>query len=268
MPMYLDGNGMRNLIRHAARERAGRVRAALAWTAAACAACLALAWTDVLPGGWRLRGLVEPHAEREAQERALHMAARLRAFAAEAVPEGAIVFLGSSTIERFPLERLFPGRRCVNRGISGARADEIVAHLDRVLPAARPAAVVLYAAGPDRLATPLDTGRVLSAADRLIGAVHSALPGVPVLVLGLLPSTRTRGAEARALERIDAGLADLALRRGYAHLRLCDPPLADAGGALVESLSSDGIHLSEAGYDLLAGRLRALAGPVGDLLDG
>jgi lysophospholipase L1-like esterase len=247
------------------RERAALTLALLA--AAACAA-LGLSWAGALPGGWRLRGLVLPHAAREAGERARHLADRACAFAAEDVPPGAVVFLGSSTIERFPLAAQFPGRSCVNRGVAGARADELARHLDALLPRTRPAAIVLYAGGPDRLAAPLDVAGVLGAVERLARAVERAEPGVPVLLLGLLPNTGTSGAEAAARARIDAGLAELAARHGFQHLPLCAPPIAEPLGPLPEALSSDGLHLNERGYSVLADRLRAAPGPFAGLLAG
>ena len=73
---------------------------------------LALAWIDVLPGGWRLRGWVTPHPVREAREQAERSAHRLLEFREEnaTAPAGTTVWLGSSTIERFPLAQLMTNR--------------------------------------------------------------------------------------------------------------------------------------------------------------
>jgi len=231
---------------------------------------LALAWHDVLPGGWRLRGLVEPHSRREVRERALHLAQRASAFRREGpdCTQRAVVFLGSSTIERCPLAELFPRCRTLNRGVAWARAAELAQHVDALLPTDEPAAIVIYAGGPDRVAAPLAVDAVLSSVERLADAVRARAPRTPVLLLGLLPSTSAGEREIEALARIDAGLARIAAERGFAHLRLGTSSLISETGALVETLSTDGLHLTRAGYELFAETLRAAPEPFATLLSG
>ncbi len=255
------------MVTHALRLQAAGVLAALG---IASSAALALAWHDVLPGGWRLRGLVEPHALREARERALYLAQRVSAFRREGpdCTERAVVFLGSSTIERCPLPELFPGCRTLNRGVAWARAAELARSVNVLLPSTEPAAIVLYAGGPDRVAAPLAVDVVLASVEQLAEAVRARAPRTPVLLLGLLPGTHSPAAEVEALARIDAGLARIAEQRGFAHLRLSASPLVDASGALVETLSTDGLHLTRTGYELLAESLRAAPEPFATLFSG
>jgi len=247
-----------------------RLACAAALGGVALCAALALSWADALPGGWRLRGLVEPHAVRESRERALHLAARIRAFGAEdpAARRDAVVFLGSSTIERCPLDALFPGSRALNRGVGWARARDLAAHLDLLLAGVEPRAIVLYAGGPDRVAAPLAVDEVLAAIGELARAVRAREPGTPVLLLGLLPSTGTRGPEAEALERIDRGIRRLAGELGVEHVPLRESDLVDPDQALRETLSTDGLHLTPEGYAILARRLRSAPEPFATLLAG
>ncbi|MBL8862491.1 MAG: hypothetical protein JNK02_10835 [Planctomycetes bacterium] len=250
---------------------AGRLELlARAWAAAglAAGALLALAWIDVLPGGWRLRGVVEAHAAREARERVQHLADRCRTFASAdpAQLRGGVLFLGSSTIERCPLAQVFPSARTVNRGVGGARGAELAAHLDGLLRGVEPEAVVLYAGGPDRVAAPLDVAGALAGAEALARGVAARCAGRPVLLLGLLPTTASTPAELEALARIDAGLGRLADELGFAHVSLRDSDLAAADGRLREDLSTDGLHLTEEGYAIFARRLRAAPEPFASLL--
>ncbi len=120
---------------------------------------------------------------------------------------------------------------------------------------------MLYAGGPDRVAAPLDVDGALGAIDALAAAVQERAPDTPVLLLGLLPSTRTRGAEADALRRIDRGIARIALEHGFAHVDFRGTALVDPDGALVEAISTDGLHLDATGYAILAERLRAAPEP-------
>lgn len=87
-----------------------------------------------------------------------------------------------------------------------------------------------------------------------------------MLILGLLPSTRTRGAEAEALARIGDGIERIAREQGLACVGFGGAGLVGADGALVESLSTDGLHLTPAGYARFAESLRRAPEPFASLL--
>ncbi len=227
-----------------------------------------LAWFGAIPGGWTLRGWIEPHADRRAREQAEYSAGRMAGFQAEnerAAP-GAVVFLGSSTMERFPLSEAFPGRPCLDRGIGDETATELLARLDASLPDARPAGVVLYAASVDfrREGRPPEVieARVLA----LVRRLRARLPGIPIALIGLL-SERDAPAELVArLRRTNARLAELARTSGLAFVATDRPPLTLPSGALSEAYSADRLHLSEAGYRHLARWLLEDGGDVAPLL--
>ena len=102
--------------------------------ALALALLLGLVLTDVLPGGWRLRGWLEPHAVRRARDQAGERARRLIEFARESPPEGAVLFLGSSTVARWPLAESFPGVPCIDRGVPGSRCSSCATASSRASP--------------------------------------------------------------------------------------------------------------------------------------
>lgn len=254
------------MFRTSVQERWARIGAA---SGIAAGILLVGAWADVLPGGWRLRGLVEAHDAREGRERALHAAERLREFAREDPRANAgsdtIVFVGSSTIERCPIETLFPGVNALNRGIGWAGSRELATHLDRLL-SGTPRAIVLYAGSPDRIDDPLDVEGVLSGIESLATAVRERVPSAPVLLLGLLPATTTCGPEAEAFARIEAGIARIAAEFHFEHVGFVGSALIDERGALREVLSTDGLHLNDQGYAIFAERLRGSPGLFASLL--
>lgn len=246
-------------------------------------AVLVASWNDLLPGSWFLQGLVEPHAERRARQRALHTVERVHEFVREnaQVPEDAIVFFGSSTIERFPLERLFPGKPCINRGIADASDATLARVLDDCLPRARLGGLVLYAGSVDfreaeRAADPagcVDSG--------LHEAIDRAAFGVPQVWIGILPEREMSPARVAALAELNAANASLADQRSHpirgvparptAFVRVDRPPITTAGGtsragSLAEEFSADGLHLDEGGYRHLAAWIETEGGEVGRLL--
>ena len=91
-------------------------------------------------------------------------------------PQNSIVFLGSSTIDRWNLARSFPGLPVVNRGLDGSRIADSTYLWKRTVANYRPRAVVLYA-GDNDLAEGEMTPEAASADFRtFVAEVHAAAP--------------------------------------------------------------------------------------------
>jgi lysophospholipase L1-like esterase len=264
-------------------DRANRPARALAVIGFLAIAALAAAWRDVLPGSYFLHGLAEPHAERAARAYIEHAAERLNAFVREndEAPRDSIVFIGSSTIERFALERFFPGKPCLNRGIRSESATLLLRFLEPRLPLARPAGIVVYtgsidwrelrARGGERAEGFAVTGGAseIEAAARVravLDALQKRLPGVPIALIGVLPDRGTDSDAAARLMQLDDALANDAKKRGIAFVDVARPPITTPSGALARELSSDDVHLDDEGYRTLARWIIADAGDVGRLL--
>lgn len=224
-----------------------------------------LAWFHVVPGGWALKALVEDPADRKARLQREASEARLTVFDAEnpSVPDGAVVFLGSSTIERFPLERAFPDVATADRGIGNETALECLARLDRSLPPVRPTGVVVYLASLDfrreRQPPPVVVRRVA----RILDALEARWPGVPIAQIGLLSERDASPGFVERWRRTNAALRAAAEARGIAFVDVDRPPLTAADGSLAADLSADPLHLNDAGYRYLADWLVADGGPLG-----
>ncbi len=235
------------------------------------AALFALSWCDVLPGGWTLRGWVEPHAAREQRARDLHAQERLSFF--EEANRGSradpIVFAGSSTIERFPLDELFPGAGAHNRGIGDEPCESFLERLAASTPDQKPSAWVLYLASVDfrRLnASPeLVQQRVRGVLDQL----QAKNPGAKLFLIGILPEQDMPEAMKSRLAETNALLADLCRARNLVFVDTARPPITAADGSLAPELAMDRLHLNRRGYGvlaqwlvdaspLLAGRLRPI----------
>jgi lysophospholipase L1-like esterase len=186
-----------------------------------------------------------------------------------AVPwTGSVVFIGSSTIQRFRLDRSFPAARFVNLGVPDQNSVAMRERVARDLPAdARPAGFVLYAGSYDLRA---ETGVAPAVARDRVAAIVADLqarfPDAPIVLLEVLPGRDQSDAERRAVGELNAGLAALALERKLAFVRTHRPPLVDEKGNLPESMSVDRFHLNEAGYRALAKWLQEDGGAVGEML--
>jgi lysophospholipase L1-like esterase len=237
------------------------------WALAASAAALVCAvWCDWLPGGWRVRALLaDPRATAERADRE-QRARRLAQFAGESVPSGAVVFLGSSTIERFDLEASFPGRRAINRGIG----NEPLAGLEERWRAAVPshaAGVVLYAGSVDFRRRAISSDEFERRVERLLADLVRERPGVALLVLGLLPERDLDARSARELDAWNQCLHAAAERHGACFVSTDRAPLRTAGRGLAEAFSSDRLHLDSEGYEVLRAWILDADSPVAAALD-
>jgi lysophospholipase L1-like esterase len=231
---------------------------------------LALAWNDIVPGGRFLRGLVDSDVARSERELARHASERLRRFALENDRDhsGAIVFVGSSTIERYPLERCFPGKPCVNRGILSASAPMLERFLDPLLPPSSLAGIVLYAGSidlrdPGESADERRVEAILPRLRSLLDALRREDPATPVAVIGVLPVRHMSADDVRSLARLDASLAAAARERGFAFVGTARAPIMTSSGALSEEYSADEMHLDERGYRILSDWIVEDGGEVG-----
>lgn len=241
-------------------SRLGRRIAPVVVTVIAAIAVIAgLAYFRVLPGRDVVaRFLSERSARMERERRTAEFLSRF-AIENRRAADGSVVLIGSSTIERGPWGEIFPSTRILNRGIGGETALDLGARLKDSLPDAKPAGIFVYAGAADLRfdgATPREAARRVAAVCDALSPRHGLYMTVPVAIIEVLSEvapTPERLADVRAL---NASLAVLAAEHGFAFVRTSVPPLVDADGRLPAALSSDGVHLNDAGYRALADRMR------------
>ena len=180
-----------------------------------------LAWFHLIPGGWFLRNLLESPEAREARLMAEHRQERLASFVAgpETMPPGCILFIGSSTLERFPLESSFPKKPTLNRGIGGEPARLTIERLEESLPKAgreEAGGAVLYSGTIDFRIDRVDVATARQRVADLVEALRRMTrDDLPILLLGPLPGNedddRYRG---RGMEELEAALRELARAEG------------------------------------------------------
>jgi lysophospholipase L1-like esterase len=177
-----------------------------------------------------------------------------------------VLFLGSSTIARLSLEAHFPGKPAANLGLGSETARELAERLPKVLPAAAPAGIVLYAGGADLRFEKLGAADIRKRVEAILDLLAARYPGAPVVLLEVLPGRSASEAERAALADLNRELGDLARARSVIFVRTHRPPLVTDAGALAEALTTDRYHLNDAGYEHLARWIVEDGGAVGALL--
>lgn len=175
--------------------------------------------------------------------------------------KGAIVFAGSSTIRLWStLEKDMTPLPAVQRGFGGAKVNDVIHYMDRLITPHAPAVVALYIGSNDLLDFPGNRPKSLhemqALYETLLYGLHDRLPDALIVVLATFPSPLN----ARRAEQIEAvnefvgqmaeNLPWLELIDGNAALKT---PAGDPNRALFRF---DCVHLNKKGYRQWAQILR------------
>lgn len=245
-----------------------RLKLLVTLSLAVLALLLALSWNDILPGSWRLQGWVLGIEGRDNRERLQHAAQRRDLFRSEReqVDPGAVVFLGSSTIERFPLDQIFPGKHCLNRGINGDSARDLLERLPESLPQTEPAGFVLAIGGNDLRRLHMSAESAAESATQLMDELRKRYPMTPIIWLGLFGESQVSGDELGQVQDYNRLAREAAAARSISFVPAQREELVDADGRLRLSHAADRYHLNLAGYLLLGQWIADNGGTLGALL--
>ncbi len=168
------------------------------------------------------------------------------------VPEGAIVFLGSSIIEEGEWAGLFPDVEILNRGIGSDTTEGVLKRLDQIIDS-RPSKVFVYIGGNDFSRLGDTPGEAWGRVQEIVQELRASLPDTELYLHTLFPR------EARHAGNIEA-FNDLVRERGKASGALVVdvyPWFLGANGAIDPEYANDGIHLSGEAYQIWADRIRS-----------
>ncbi|AEG61862.1 GDSL-type esterase/lipase family protein [Desulforamulus ruminis] len=172
---------------------------------------------------------------------------------------GVIVLLGDSLTEFFPLDELRKRYNIINRGIRMDAVADADSRLKASVLDAKPQTVLIMLGTNDVCAYWLEPEEVVKRYRSLLERIQTELPETKIVVQSVL---LTRDANYNNYIRpINDGLVNLCREMNIAFLDH-NPGLIE-GDRLGAKFTTDGIHLSQAGYDLLADNIRKyLSSPV------
>ena len=171
--------------------------------------------------------------------------------ALEAKPNvGDIVFIGSSTIRLWDVEKHLPGLKINNRGFGGSQIADSVRYADRILIPLKPKTVLLFAGGNDIHAgkTP---ERVFEDYKAFVKKVRDALPETRVLFMSIFPNLKRaeQTEKTKALNALVAAHVKGDPKLGYVDVASA---LCPDGTPRAEVLHADQLHLNEDGYAIIS----------------
>ena len=167
-------------------------------------------------------------------------------------PDGAVLFLGSSTIRQWhSLARDFPFTIVINRGFGGSQIQDSIRYADRIAIPYRPRLIVFYA-GDNDLASGMTPEQVFADYRRLVGILHDRLPETGVIFISIKPSP-ARSQLLAAIREANELVRDWSQRDGrLAYADVFAPMLGENGTARGDLFVDDGLHMNLNGYAIWA----------------
>ncbi|RSJ79481.1 GDSL-like Lipase/Acylhydrolase [Streptococcus cristatus] len=180
-----------------------------------------------------------------------------------AVKEPAIIFIGDSIVEYFPLHELLQSpKTLVNRGIRGYKTDLLLENLDAHL-FGQALDKVFLLIGTNDIGKEMPQTETLANLEAVIQEISRDYPLAQIQLLSVLPVNEQEQYKGtvyiRTNEKIQAlNRAYQELAQAYYQVSYVDvySSLLDEVGQLAEAYTTDGLHLSVAGYRILAQALQ------------
>ena len=182
---------------------------------------------------------------------------------------GGNVIVGDSITEGFPIEEMYTGgKRVYNRGISGDSTLDVLARLSESVFELSPARVFLQIGTNDlNLPKPATPDEIAARIDEICSRVVMQLPGTEVVLISVYPVVETAGPGIQlemvsprtnaAIQDLNRRIAAVAAERGLVYVDLYSR-LVDASGQLNRDYTTEGLHLTIAGYEVVLKQLEPL----------
>ena len=176
------------------------------------------------------------------------------------IEPGRNLFVGSSIIERFNLDRYYPEAKFLNRGISSEWTIGLSERLETSIYDINPSKVFVYVGGNDfwQSRTP---EQIRDKTSEIIDGIKMNVPGAKIYLLAIFPVSETSYTYTDGnfgVAEIDAAnvyYKELAQNKGITYID-CVDVLKNDRGFLYDEYTSDGVHLTAFGYNAVAEVIR------------
>jgi lysophospholipase L1-like esterase len=170
-----------------------------------------------------------------------------------------IVFTGDSIIEFYPLKK-FLGRDLplINRGIAGTDSGWLLKHLDEQVIKLNPQKVFILV-GTNDLGLGYDISVAYNNIIAIISEIKKVLPQTQVFILSLLPVNESSEYEQKVKIRKNEMISKLNGRlSAILEVNFINtyPDLVDNKNNLSVSYTTDGLHLSQEGYQIFSNNIK------------
>jgi lysophospholipase L1-like esterase len=171
-------------------------------------------------------------------------------------PQGAVLFIGSSTIRLWTsLAADFPQHKVINRGFGGSQIVDSTHFAPRIVFPVAPRTIFLRSGGND-IHAGKTAEQVFADYKDFVAVIHARLPDTEIIYLGLCPTIARIKEVATSNQLNDLIKAHCKTNPRLKFVDCADMTLGPDGQVRPEFFVADKLHLSEAGYKLLVERTR------------
>ncbi len=175
--------------------------------------------------------------------------------------KGQILFVGSSLMEQFPVEKLLRERgvdvTVYNRGIGGYVTQELLDNLDVCATDLMPKRVFINIGTNDLSDPNISMDELMGRYDEIISTIEQKVPGVQIYLMAYYPINYDAAADfmkpgllVRTNEKINAAnvlVEQLGMKHGQKYIDV-NRALKDEQGRLKAEYTVEGMHIREDGY--------------------
>lgn len=163
------------------------------------------------------------------------------------VPANANLFVGSSSIRLWKLQSSFPKHVTINRGFGGSQLVDSAKYAERLVIAAKPSVVVLYA-GDNDIASGKSTEKICHDYQTFRDKIHAALPDTKIVVIAIKPSPSRWKYREQAQDTNRLLRAETEAGKNQAFVDIWPAMLNTDGQPRPELFLKDNLHMNEQGY--------------------
>jgi lysophospholipase L1-like esterase len=171
-------------------------------------------------------------------------------------PKGELLFIGSSTIRMWKsLAKDFPEHKVINHGFGGSEIADATHFADRLVFPVAPR-IIYFRSGTNDIHNGKSPAQVFEDYKKFTETVWAKLPETEIVYLGLSPTIQR-------IKEVDKGNELMALIKDYTAknpklkvVDTADSTVGPDGKPRADLFIADGLHFNDAGYKILAERVR------------
>ncbi len=166
-----------------------------------------------------------------------------------AVPDDAILFVGSSSIRMWKTRDSFPDLPVINRGFGGSHISDVIFFMNDIVIKYKPRTIVFYA-GDNDIAAGKSPQQVFEDYVTFIKTVKEKLPNIQVVYIPIKPSI-ARWNIWPDMEKTNNLIMDYSQKDTQLfYADTATPMLGTDGKPKTDIFLDDGLHLNDKGYEL------------------
>ena len=167
---------------------------------------------------------------------------KVKEFNAMARQTGGIVFLGDSITDFLDFDEFIPAYHVINRGIAGDTTHGVLDRLGEVI-SLRPRKLFILI-GTNDIPHKIDT---LGNLRQIVSRVREGSPETKIYLQSIFPTKDMHDRPNPKIIALNEGIKAIASEAGCEYLDVY-PKMLDSDGELADEYTTDGLHLSRAGY--------------------